>query len=219
MDREKLKQLSKDDLINIAAELINFKDGFNTLGKEALNDVIERIENKKEEEEKQKKIAKQFIDHIREVNSAIKGFTKSYEIEIIYDKNKILEASDLFEHLIKSRVYIKNFMIKKLIEIKGFKFNESLKLTLSKDLILKGSVTTITSIVYFNSKTQIVMNNNEIKENLDKSMYEIYHKFQKWISDGSQWILKSIDSHFINTAKCKPLNANSYIKLPNYLSH
>ena len=216
MDRERLNKLTKHQLLDLTYEMIVNK---NDLGREALYDMIERIENQKEEEEKQKKYANQFKDHIREVNSAIKGFTKSYEIQIIYDIYKILGSRDLFEHLTKSRVYIKKLMIKLLIENKGFKFNESLKLTLSKNIIIKRAVTTITSIVYFNSKTQIIMNNNEIKNHLDTSMYEIFNKFEKWVSDGSQWSLKSIDSHFINTAKYKPLNANSYIKLPDYLSH
>ena len=128
----------------------------------------------------------------------MKGFSKSYEIEIEIKNNilKRLHQTDLLKHLKKSRVYIKKFMIKKLIEMKGFKFNESLKLTLSKKNYNKRELTTITSIVYFNSKTQIIMNNNEIKQTLDISMYEIINKLDKWVSDGSQWILRSIDSHF-----------------------
>ena len=87
-------------------------------------------------------------------------------------------------------------MIKKLSESKGFKFNEILKLTLSNNIIVKHRLTTVTSVMYFNSKTQIVTNINEIKPNLDQSMYEIINKIDKCINDGSQWYLKSIDSHF-----------------------
>lgn len=39
----------------------------------------------------------------------------------------------------------------------------------------------------------------------------------QWISEGSGWIIKSIDNHYLNIAKYKPMKGSSYIKLPQEL--
>ena len=101
-------------------------------------------------------------------------------------------------------------MIKTLIEIKGFKYKEILQLTIGQDLIEKNKIIIVLSIVYFNSKTKIIMNNNEIKPTLIQSMHEVINKVDKWISNGSNWYIDTINNHYSNTAKYKPLNANSY---------
>ena len=51
MDRERLNKLTKPELINLTYEMIANK---NNLENDALNEIIERIENQKEEEEKKK---------------------------------------------------------------------------------------------------------------------------------------------------------------------
>ena len=35
-----------------------------------------------------------------------------------------------------------------------------------------------------------------------------------WLSEGSGWVISSIDAHYINTAVYKPLEGSSYIPLP-----
>ena len=41
----------------------------------------------------------------------------------------------------------------------------------------------------------------------------------KWISEGSAWIIKSINGHYINIIKYEPLTGSSYIELPSELRH
>ena len=41
----------------------------------------------------------------------------------------------------------------------------------------------------------------------------------KWISEGSAWIIKSINGHYINIIKYEPLTGSSYIQLPTELQH
>ena len=39
----------------------------------------------------------------------------------------------------------------------------------------------------------------------------------KWVSEGSRWVIDSIDTHHINVATYKPLHGSSYIELPTEL--
>ena len=39
----------------------------------------------------------------------------------------------------------------------------------------------------------------------------------KWVSEGSGWVIDRIDSHYINVTTYKPLNGSSYIELPTEL--
>ena len=36
----------------------------------------------------------------------------------------------------------------------------------------------------------------------------------KWVSEGSRWVIDRIDSHYINVTTYQPLNGSSYIELP-----
>ena len=42
---------------------------------------------------------------------------------------------------------------------------------------------------------------------------------QQWISEGSAWIIKSVDGHFINVVRYRPLRGSSYIPLPKELQN
>ena len=39
----------------------------------------------------------------------------------------------------------------------------------------------------------------------------------KWVSEGSGWVIDRIDSHYLNVTLYKPLNDSSYIELPTEL--
>ena len=39
----------------------------------------------------------------------------------------------------------------------------------------------------------------------------------KWVSEGSGWVIVRIDSHYINVTLYKPLNGSSYVELPTEL--
>ena len=46
------------------------------------------------------------------------------------------------------------------------------------------------------------------------SRQEILNTIDKWVSEGSGWVIARIDSHCINVTTCQPLNGSSYIELP-----
>ena len=143
---------------------------------------------------------------IKQVDKALKGYTKSYEIGIKNNK-------DPLEQLQNSRLAIKHHINKLLDELKGLKFIEALKVTFSKvsndEMIYKTA--------YFNSKPQTIINDLEIAESLQSSKQHILNLISQWISEGSGWTIKSVDGHFLNIVKYEPIKGLSYIQLPQEL--
>ena len=77
----------------------------------------------------------------------------------------------------------------------------------------------ISKIAYFNSKAQTIINQTEIAEALQSSAEQILNKIAQWISEGSGWVIQSIDNHYLNIVKYKPVKGSSYLKLPIELQH
>ena len=65
--------------------------------------------------------------------------------------------------------------------------------------------------VSFNSTTKTVINQKFCLEN---AFQEILYKIDNWINEGSGWIVKLIESHYISISSYKPLSGSSYMKLP-----
>ena len=51
------------------------------------------------------------------------------------------------------------------------------------------------------------------------SREEILHLIDKWISEGSGWIIDQIENHYINVTLYRPLNGSSYVELPEELQN
>ena len=117
--------------------------------------------------------------------------------------------------LTKTRNVIEQYLNKELGELKGFKYIETLKITFEKQL---GNKTTIKT-AYFNSMTTTIINKNEINEALQTSRQELMKAIGQWISEGSGWTIQSVDGHYINLTKYKPLKGSSYIELPTELKN
>ena len=99
---------------------------------------------------------------INEIDKALKGYTKSYEIVIKNNK-------DPLEQLQNTRLNVKHHINTLLNKMKGLKFVEALKVTFSKMI---GDVI-IYKTAYFNSKAQIIINEEEIAESLKISEQQI----------------------------------------------
>ena len=95
----------------------------------------------------------------------------------------------------------------------GLKFIETLKVTFTKqsnrDILYKTA--------YFNCSYKTVINNLDIVESLDMSKQEILNKIAIWVSEGSGWLIQSVDNHYLNVVKYKPMSGSSYINLPKEL--
>ena len=139
---------------------------------------------------------------------ALRGYTRSYEIGLTNRQDPLIQLQN-------TRLLINNNLLKILNEMKGLKFNETLKIMFEKqngDELIEDSA-------YLNAEKQTVTNDTEIVELLQITQQQILNKIQKWISKGSGWTIKSVDGHFINVIKYKPLRGNSYIPLPKELQN
>ena len=105
--------------------------------------------------------------------------------------------------------------------MKGFKFIETLEVTFEKQTINSktGKRVSIYKTAFFNGKAKTITKANDIESELSMSRQEILNTIDKWISEGSGWVIDRIDSHYINVTLCKPLSGSSYVKLPSELQN
>ena len=68
--------------------------------------------------------------------------------------------------------------------------------------------------VYFDSTTKTVI---DPKDNRDRSFQEGFNSIDNWISEGSAWIIESIDLEYVNISIYSPFSGSSYIKLSEKL--
>ena len=103
-------------------------------------------------------------------------------------------------------------MLKELLdEIKGFKYQITVKALLRKD---KQNGEIEFALDYFNSTTKTVIN---FKYDLDKFFKEVFHRIDNLINEGSGCITESVDAEYVNISVYSPLSRSTYIKLPREL--
>ena len=140
---------------------------------------------------------------IEQTDKALKGYTKSYEISIKNNKDPLPQMQN-------TRKAIEHRVITLLNEMKGLKYVETLKVTFSK----MSDGETVIKTAYFNSTVQTIINHTEINEALQMSKQNVLNLISQWISEGSGWTIQSVDSHYLNIVKYKPMKGSSYIQLP-----
>ena len=145
---------------------------------------------------------------ISQVEKALKGYTQSFDVELRDKKDPLLQLQ-------KSRRAVEYLFNNLLVQTKGFKFVETLQVKFFKQSndknILKNG--------YFNSTTDLIINETDIKLAIQASQQQILNKIAQWISEGSGWTIQSIENHYINIAIYNPLKGSSYIELPKELRH
>ena len=140
---------------------------------------------------------------IGEKRRALKGFTKSYEIDLKTDRDALVLLQN-------TRLTISKLFNTILNNTKGFKFVETLKVTFVK----RKDDDNIYKPAYFNSRAQIIINPNDFIPSLQLSRQQILNGIAVWLSEGSGWTIRSLDEHYINTVVYDPLKGSSYIPLP-----
>ena len=145
---------------------------------------------------------------IKEISKEFRRYAKSSSIEIIDSKDPLIQLN-------ASKLSIKDLFKDLLYEMKEFKYQITVNILLSKTKI-NGDVEY--SSVYFNSITKTVINDDFI-DSMDKPFEEILYRVDNWISEGSGWIVESINSEYKNISKYAPLFGNSFIELPKELKH
>ena len=105
-------------------------------------------------------------------DQAFSGCAMSYKVEIVEKKHPI-------EQLKASKWSIKNLFSDLINEIKGFKYQITVKVLL-KIYKLNGEIEL--APIYFNSLTKLIINH---RYKLDKSSQEILYRIDAWINEGS----------------------------------
>ena len=152
------------------------------------------------------------VPRVRELNQALKGHAKSYGIELQDNLNP-------FNHFTKTRALVESHLESLLKDMKGFKFIETLAVMFEKDAIdsKTGKCVSIYKTAFFNGKAKTITKANDIEHELSMSRQEILDVIDKWVSEGSGWVIDRIDSHYINVTTYTPLHGSSYIELPTEL--
>ena len=145
---------------------------------------------------------------ISQVEKALRGHTKSFDIQLRDEKDPLIQSQ-------KSRKAISHLFKNLLIQTKGFKFVETLQVKFVK----YSNDKKISKNGYFNSTTDLIINETDIKLSLQASQQQILNKIAQWISEGSGWTIQSIENHYINIVNYNPLKGSSYIKLPQELKN
>ena len=145
---------------------------------------------------------------ISQVEKALRGHTKSFDIQLRDEKDPLIQSQ-------KSRKAINHLFKNLLIQTKGFKFVETLQVKFVK----YSNDKKISKNAYFNSTTDLIINETDIKLSLQASQQQILNKIAQWISEGSGWTIQSIENHYINIVNYNPSKGSSYIKLPQELKN
>ena len=141
---------------------------------------------------------------IKELNQALKGHAKSYGIELQDNLNPL-------NHFTKTKALVESHLEDLLKSMKGFKFMETLEVTFEKETI---DSKTGKRVSIYKSKAKTITKAIDIEHELNMSRQEILNTIDKWVSEGSGWVIDIIDSHYINFTTYQPLNGSSYMELP-----
>ena len=144
---------------------------------------------------------------IEQTAKALKGYTKSFEINIKNNKDPLMQLQN-------TRKAVANHIENILTSMKGLKFAETLRVSFEKET---GHEERVIKTAYFNSRPKTITNDTEIELALSLSKQQILNKIAVWIWEGSGWTVQSVDNHYLNVVKYEPMKGNSYIKLPTEL--
>ena len=145
---------------------------------------------------------------ITERSNALRGNVQSYDVQIVNRNDPSIQLSRTKKAIFK--------LLMDLLTVKrGFKFNTTLKVRLSK----RTEDGTIYREPYFNAGPFTVTNRIDIEESIDNGIERILELIAGWLSEGSGWVFKLVLSHNINIVSYFPLRGTSYINLPEELRH
>ena len=144
--------------------------------------------------------------NIIKTDQAFSRYARSCKVEIVKRKDPIVQLE-------ASKLSTKNLFNNLINEIKGFKYQITVKVLLKK---YKPNEEIEFTPVYFNSSTKLVINH---KYGFNKSFPKILYRIDAWINKGPGWIIESIESQYINISTYRSLAGSSYIDLPIELKH
>ena len=145
---------------------------------------------------------------VKEISDAFKRYAKSYRVEIVDKKDQMIQ-------LYSSKGRVSKLFGELLGEMKGFKYQITLFITLKKNK-LDGTVEY--AAVYLNSFVKTVIN-YDFDDSIDKSISEILFRLDNWINEGSGWVIERVNDQYLNISQYSPLVWSSFIELPKELKN
>ena len=204
MEKKDLKKLTKEHLIKLllkqkkSEKVSNHEDLLDNdpFKDEVVQDPAKRIKppkptrkpppipQVKEKEHQASLITNATSSKIRELNQALKGHAKSYGIELQDNLNPL-------NHFTKTKTLVESHLEGLLKDMKGFKFIETLEVTFKKETIdsKTGKRVSIYKTAFFNGKAKTITKANDIEHELSMSRQEILKVIDKWVSEGSGWVI------------------------------
>ena len=161
--RKSVKQMVQDYEDNIILPPLEFRDDYKPIPKPRTKKPVPLPRTKKPVPlPRAKKPVPLPWTKIEQVDKALKGYTKSFEINIKNNKDPLAQLQSTR----KATAY---HLISELTYMKGLKFIETLRVTFTKitdsDIVYKAA--------YFNSIAQTIVNNLEVAESLQLSKQQI----------------------------------------------
>ena len=146
--------------------------------------------------EKEKQLAKRQkqLEPKKKLTKIVSSTNKAYEsfnVDIINDKDPQVQ-------LYQSKELTKDFLIGKLNKNYGIKINIRLNITFMKQIEK-------VNVGFFKSNAREMINGNDIETVISDAGNELINRISEWISEGSGWVIKSVDKHEIGISKYKPL--------------
>ena len=138
------------------------------------------------------------------VSSKQKAY-ESFNVDIINNKDPQVQ-------LHQSKELTKDFLIGELNKKHGIKINIRLNITFTKQIEK-------VNVGVFKSKAREIINENDIELVISEAGNELINRISEWISEGSGWVIISIDKHEIDVTKYEPLRGSSYLPLPETLKN
>ena len=140
---------------------------------------------------------------IKQLKKALDSSVKSFRISIMDENDPLIQ-------LHSTRESIRELLVKQLESLKGLKYNETLEVTLKRKVDDRETE----KRVFFNAKTETIINKMEIHDMLQSSRESIMRSIGRFISEGSGWTIRRVNDHYVNLTMYKAFSGSSYIQLP-----
>ena len=151
------------------------------------------------EKEKQLTKKQKQLEPKKKLTKIVSSKNKAYEsfnVDVINDKDPQVQ-------LHQSEELTKDFLIGELNKNYGIKINIKLN-----NIIFMKQIEKV-NVGFFKSDAQEIINENDIETVISDAGNELINRISEWISEGSGWVIKSVDKHEIDISKYIPLSGSS----------
>ena len=201
-----LIRVAKKKARNAREDLINYKNYIKNLKTAYISSSrLKKLTKTLEKKERQAKEEHDRIFTFRKELSAFNNYIDQY----------VIDGSDIYDGLSFLRE-AKRSIINVLDSNRGIKAILYFNCVMAKET----HAGIVRQNFAFHSAIKLILENTDVEEVFNEMVDEIEQAIQRTENaEGSGWVLESIINITLHTAKWDPLNAGSYIELPEYLKN